>query len=739
MSANPIDLVGGLATTANVVKADISAWAKARVPQVLANATEVRNTTLAAQLMLVLKASGIQYFLDSTDTTTADDGVNCIISSDGFRFKPLSMILPPTLTGLGGVFASNAVANQWVTGLDTSGNLTRSGLSGITTAMFAASVVDTDGTFAANSDTRIASQKATKTYVDTVAQGLDPKQSVLVATTANITLSGEQTIDGQLTSASRILVWKQSTASQNGIYVTGAGAWTRALDFDSWTEVPGAYVFAETGTLYGDCGFVCTSNVGGTLGTTAISFVQFAGAGTYSAGTGLTLTGTQFAIDATVATLTGAQALTNKTYNGLTLTSTTGTITLANGKTLTVNNTLILNGTDGASVSFGLGGTVAYVANKLSVFAATTSAELAGVISDETGSGALVFGTAPTIAGGTHTAITSLGIRSSGTGAFDLSIANSENLTAGRALTLTVNDAARTINLAGNLTLAGALTTSGAFALTLTQTGTTSVTLPTSGTLLSSATLASGDLTGTYPGPTIAANAITNAKLATAAAWTLKGNATSGAAVPTDIDVTALTLKAAPVSADIVLIHDSAASNAFKKTTVGAIASAGSVASIAGNTGAFTLSTGLTNSTNDIRLALNNATLQTAVTAPAATSAGPVMCGMGSTAKLTPVYSGRVLIVWNCQAANSSATGSTLVSMRYGTGAAPSNGAAATGTSVGSNLSQESTLANAPMAFFSSAIITGLTPGTAYWFDLTEQAGGGTATLSNVSFSAMEF
>jgi len=91
--------------------------------------------------------------------------------------------------------------------------------------------------------------------------------------------------------------------------------------------------------------------------------------------------------------------------------------------------------------------------------------------------------TTPTITGGTHTAITSLGIRSTGSGAFDLTLANTENLTAGRTLTLTLNDANRTLNLGGNLTTASSFTTSGANALTLTTTGSTNVTLPTSGTL----------------------------------------------------------------------------------------------------------------------------------------------------------------------------------------------------------------------------------------------------------------
>lgn len=93
------------------------------------------------------------------------------------------------------------------------------------------------------------------------------------------------------------------------------------------------------------------------------------------------------------------------------------TLTIADGKTLTSSNTLTLTGTDASSVAFGAGGTVAYTANNLSVFAATTSAQLAGVISDETGTGSLVFGTAPTItlANGTGLPV-STGISGLGTG-----------------------------------------------------------------------------------------------------------------------------------------------------------------------------------------------------------------------------------------------------------------------------------------------------------------------------------
>ena len=199
----------------------------------------------------------------------------------------------------------------------------------------------------------------------------------------------------------------------------------------------------------------------------------------------------------------------------ITAPATGSTLTIADGKTLTASNTLTFTGTDSSSVAFGTGGTVAYTSNTLAVFAATTSSQLAGVISDETGSGALVFGTSPaigtpTITGGTHSAITTLGIRDT-SAAFDVTVGatSSVTLTAGRALTIDVQNAARTIalggniSLAGTLTTAGAFTTSGAFGVTLTSTATTALTLPTTGTL---ATLAGSET-------------LTNKTLSTGSTW----------------------------------------------------------------------------------------------------------------------------------------------------------------------------------------------------------------------------
>lgn len=121
---------------------------------------------------------------------------------------------------------------------------------------------------------------ANKSYVDTVAQGLDTKASVVAGTTANITLSGTQTIDGVvLIAGDRVLVKNQTASADNGLYLCAAGAWTRTTDMNTWAQVPGAYVFVETGTTLADTGWVCTSNAGGTIGITAITWAQFSGAG----------------------------------------------------------------------------------------------------------------------------------------------------------------------------------------------------------------------------------------------------------------------------------------------------------------------------------------------------------------------------------------------------------------------------------------------------------------------------
>jgi len=133
---------------------------------------------------------------------------------------------------------------------------------------------------------------ATKSYVDNVAQGIDAKASCLVATTANISLSNTQTIDGvSVTAGQRVLVKNQSDATQNGIYVCSASTWTRSTDADTWNELVAAFTFIEQGTTNGNNGFICTVSAGGTLGVTAVTWAQFSGAGQITAGTGMSKTG----------------------------------------------------------------------------------------------------------------------------------------------------------------------------------------------------------------------------------------------------------------------------------------------------------------------------------------------------------------------------------------------------------------------------------------------------------------
>jgi hypothetical protein len=140
-----------------------------------------------------------------------------------------------------------------------------------------------------------ATDAATKAYVDALGgQGLDVKESVRVATTANITLSGTQTIDGVAAIAGdRVLVKDQSTASENGIYAVAAGAWARSDDASTSAQVTaGLFTFVEEGTVSGNAGFVLTTDNPITLGTTGLTFNQFSGAGQVDAGAGLTKTGT---------------------------------------------------------------------------------------------------------------------------------------------------------------------------------------------------------------------------------------------------------------------------------------------------------------------------------------------------------------------------------------------------------------------------------------------------------------
>ena len=249
------------------------------------------------------------------------------------------------VTATGNITGGNLSTGGLVTatGNITGGNIVTGGtVSATGGATFAGNVAMTNKNITGLADPVNAQDAATKQYVDDVAQGLDPKASVVYATAAALPAytynngtsgvgatitadsNGALSIDGSAVSANQRVLIKNETSSNapyNGIYVvTNAGSagaafvLTRTTDFDSASpsgEIPGAFVFVESGSTNADTGWVCTTNSPVTVGTTDITFVQFSGAGTYSAGTGLTLTGTTFSVNASQTQVTSVGTLTS--------------------------------------------------------------------------------------------------------------------------------------------------------------------------------------------------------------------------------------------------------------------------------------------------------------------------------------------------------------------------------------------------------------------------------------------
>jgi hypothetical protein len=147
---------------------------------------------------------------------------------------------------------------------------------------------------------------ATRAWVlANVAGGVVSSTSVMAASTANLTLSGTQTVDGiALSAGNTILVKDQTTQSGNGIYTVAAGAWTRMAAMDTWAEVPGMLVSVQQGTVNHDTVWLSTADAGGTLGTTNITFTQLPGPSDITAGAGLTRTGQSIDVVATDASMT---------------------------------------------------------------------------------------------------------------------------------------------------------------------------------------------------------------------------------------------------------------------------------------------------------------------------------------------------------------------------------------------------------------------------------------------------
>jgi hypothetical protein len=173
----------------------------------------------------------------------------------------------------------------------------------------------------------------------TMVNGLTWKDSVQCLVKYNIPLSGEQTIDGINTSASRVGVVGQATASQNGLYLTGSGAWVRTVDLATGASAAGTAFFVDDGgTTYGNTQWQCQALLGAdVVGTNSLTFAQFGAGSAYSAdGTTLTLTGSTFSI--------------NLSYVGQTSITTLGTIATGTWAGTTV---AVLHGGTGATTASG--------------------------------------------------------------------------------------------------------------------------------------------------------------------------------------------------------------------------------------------------------------------------------------------------------------------------------------------------------------------------------------------------
>jgi hypothetical protein len=251
--------------------------------------------------------------------TTANGAISPSVAATFTENQAMSVvgnITGANLITAGGVFANTVTGTA--TTVRSTGNINLSATGNI--------VLSTQ-TYINNLSDPVQNQDAaTKKYVDDLAQGLHTHDSCNAATQttlatisggtvtynngtsgvgATLTTTGSYiTIDGvTLSNGMRILVKDEANTAHNGIYDrTSTTVLTRSTDFDTPAEMAGGdFTFVTAGTLYDNTGWVMTDAVA-TVGTSPVTWTQFSGAGTYTAGTGLALVGTQFNISNTTVT-----------------------------------------------------------------------------------------------------------------------------------------------------------------------------------------------------------------------------------------------------------------------------------------------------------------------------------------------------------------------------------------------------------------------------------------------------
>jgi len=325
-----------------------------------------------------LSGYGISDAVPSSDVVTVATP-NKILKLNG------SSKLPASITG-----DANSVGGQTLVNLDSRYSLTAHNHNATYLALSGGTLV---GALTLSADPVSSLQPATKQYTDNSLNLLAHKTPVRAATTVNITLSGLSALDGVAINASdRILVKNQNTATQNGIYLAAAGAWTRAADNDISAEMtPSMIVYAQEGTVNADSGWMLTTNGPITLGSSNLTFTQITGLGQVTAGTGLSKSANTISADigtgasqvaagnhthtfasltskpSTVSgfgigdavTLTGAESLTNKTLASPVITGVLVADSIAAG--LTIESALPVSGAEPEQVETALGPAIEFI------------------------------------------------------------------------------------------------------------------------------------------------------------------------------------------------------------------------------------------------------------------------------------------------------------------------------------------------------------------------------------------
>ena len=361
--------IGGTDVTSTAAELNIMDGGTSASSTTLANADRV--VVNDAGTMKQVAMTDFETFMESNlDTLSSVTTVGALASgsiASGFGAISTGNAITTTAAITGGSLVADNISidSSTISSTDSNGNIVLdpngTGTVDVNTSRIT-SVTDPTG----------AQDAATKAYVDAVKTGLDVKDSVRVATTANITIStalnNGDTLDGvTLATNDRVLVKNQSTGSQNGIYIVKASP-SRATDFDADAEVTaGSFTFVEEGTTNADSGWVLTTDDDITVGTTAMAFAQFSGAGQITAGTGLTKSGNTLNAIGTAnkITVSGDAITIADAYVGQTSLVTLGTITTGTWQstdigvayggtgvsTLTSNGILYGNGTGAVQVT----------------------------------------------------------------------------------------------------------------------------------------------------------------------------------------------------------------------------------------------------------------------------------------------------------------------------------------------------------------------------------------------------